>query len=58
MEKMGVDIQAPDHLTRICMSPRGFANTRCNSFESSYEMSFVSGTGTETIRILALGQVR
>ena len=58
MERMGVDIQGPENVTRICMNPRGFANARCNSFESSIELSFVSGTGTETLTILPLGQVR
>jgi prepilin-type N-terminal cleavage/methylation domain-containing protein len=58
MERMGVDIQAPDAFTRICINPRGFADTQCNSFESTTELSFVSGTGTETISILPLGQVR
>jgi len=57
-EEMGVDIQGPGTTVRLCMSPRGYANTDCNSFNSAVEMSFVQGAESETIEILPLGQIR
>ncbi len=57
-QEMNVDIQAPVSSFRICMSPRGFADTDCNSFSSAMKVSFVAGTNTETIEILPLGQIR
>ncbi len=35
-EEMGVDIQSVAAVTRICMTPRGFANPSCNSFTSLF----------------------
>lgn len=55
---MGIDIQAPTAETRICMSPRGFADTSCNSFTSTIEIAFVQGAQTRTLEILPLGQIR
>jgi prepilin-type N-terminal cleavage/methylation domain-containing protein len=57
-EQLGVDIQTPEPITRLCMNPRGFANPNCNSFNTTIEMSFVSGVGTETAKLLPLGQIR
>ena len=57
-EEMGVDIQASAVTVRICMSPRGYANTNCNSFNSAVKMAFVQGAESETIEILPLGQIR
>lgn len=57
-EEMNVDIRAPSATFRICMSPRGYADTDCNSFSSAFEVSFVAGTNSETIEILPLGQIR
>ncbi|MBT8397970.1 MAG: prepilin-type N-terminal cleavage/methylation domain-containing protein [Gemmatimonadetes bacterium] len=57
-EEMGVDIQTTERLTRICMNPRGFANTDCNSFTSAIKMSFVRGPKSKSIEILPLGQIR
>ena len=57
-ERMGVDIQAPQQVTRLCMNPRGFASPGCNSFNTAVEMSFVSGAGAEKVKLLPLGQVR
>lgn len=56
--EMGVDIQTSTPLTRICMTPRGFADPDCNSFSSVVTMAFVQGAQTETIEILPLGQIR
>ena len=55
---MGVDLQATTTTVRICMGPRGYANTSCNSFSSPVKMGFVQGAQSETIEILPLGQIR
>jgi prepilin-type N-terminal cleavage/methylation domain-containing protein len=57
-EEMGVDIQSENRMTRICMTPRGFANPDCNSFNSTIKMAFVRGTMHQSIEILPLGQIR
>jgi prepilin-type N-terminal cleavage/methylation domain-containing protein len=57
-EEMGIDLQATAVTVRVCMSPRGYANTNCNSFNSPVKMAFVQGAESETIEILPLGQVR
>ena len=56
--EMGVDIQAPGVNPRICMTPRGFANTACNSFSSPLKIAFVRGAESDTVEVLPLGQVR
>jgi prepilin-type N-terminal cleavage/methylation domain-containing protein len=55
---MGIDIQAADATTRICMSPRGFAEPSCNSFSTTIKMEFVRGTRSRAVEILPLGQIR
>lgn len=57
-EEMGVDIQSTSSTVRLCMSPRGYANTDCNSFKSTTKMSFAQGAESESIQILPLGQIR
>ena len=56
-EEMQIDIQAESPVTTVCMNPRGFADTDCNSFSSAAQIAFVRGTRTETLEILPLGQV-
>lgn len=55
--QMGVDLQPEMGLTRICMTPRGFANPDCNSFSSTLKLVFKRGTKQEEIEILPMGQV-
>jgi len=55
---MGIDIRAPSAETRVCMTPRGFAEPSCNSFSSAIKMEFVRGTKSRAIEILPLGQLR
>jgi prepilin-type N-terminal cleavage/methylation domain-containing protein len=55
---MGIDIRAPAAETRICMTPRGFAEPSCNSFSTAIKMEFVRGTRSSAIEILPLGQMR
>jgi len=57
-EAMGVDLQSSSSVIRICMSPRGYADTDCNSFSSTVTLTFVQGTESESIEILPLGQIR
>jgi prepilin-type N-terminal cleavage/methylation domain-containing protein len=57
-EELGVDIQTEQPVTRICMTPRGYANPDCNSFSSTIKMAFVRGPKTKTIEILPMGQIR
>lgn len=57
-EEMGVDIQSASGTVRLCMSPRGYANTDCNSFSSTVKMTFAQGAEAESIEILPLGQIR
>lgn len=56
--ELGVDIQAAGGDIRICMTPRGFANPNCNSFNAPLEIAFVRGVEADTMEILPLGQVR
>jgi hypothetical protein len=58
MEEMGVDIRGPERVTRICMTPRGFANPLCNSFDSTIRMTFVRGLRSDTVQISPMGQLR
>jgi len=57
-EEMDVDIQARDHLTFLCMSPRGYAEQACTSFNTTVKVSFVRGKQTRSLEILPLGQIR
>lgn len=42
----------------VCMNPRGFADTSCNSFgSSSVDLAFVQGPQRSEATILPLGQV-
>lgn len=56
--ELGVDIQTTERMTRICMTPRGFADLDCNSFTSTIKMAFVRGPKQEHIEIRPLGQIR
>ena len=40
----------------LCMNPRGFADTGCNSFTSPVTVSFALATDTASVRVLPLGQ--
>ena len=52
---MGIDVQGTS-LT-LCMGPRGFALTGCNSFSTSKELVFVQGAYWKALDILPLGQL-
>lgn len=57
-EELAVDMQATGGNFRVCMSPRGYADTDCNSFSSTIKVSFTAGGNTESLEILPLGQIR
>lgn len=57
-EEMGVDLQPELGMVRICMTPRGYADPKCNSFNSSMKLSFIRGPKREDIEILPLGQIK
>jgi type II secretory pathway pseudopilin PulG len=54
--QLGVDIQGSGTHT-VCMGPRGFAKTTCNSFQSPLTLVFAQGANTTSVQILPLGQV-
>ena len=56
--QLGVDIQPEMGMTRICMTPRGFADPGCNSYNSTLKLTFIRGQKRQEIEILPLGQVR
>lgn len=53
---LGVDIQGSGTL-RLCMNPRGFADTSCNSFTSTQTLVFAAGGDTAGVQIRTLGQI-
>lgn len=53
-----VDIQtSTDSEVRVCMNPRGFADTGCNSFTSPVTITFVLTSDSASVLILTLGQM-
>lgn len=54
----GVDVQstAASPIT-LCMNPRGFADTTCNSFTGAVDVEFVQGQRRVEVTILPLGQL-
>lgn len=55
-EELGVDIQGSGTL-KLCMNPRGFADTACNSFNSTQTLVFSAGSDTAGVQIRTLGQL-
>ena len=41
----------------LCMNPRGFADTGCNSFTSPVTVRFGLASDTASVRVLTLGQM-
>lgn len=58
-ENRNVDIQSSTTgVITLCMNPRGFGETYCNSFGSgTVDLSFVQGAETVSLTILPLGQL-
>ncbi len=55
----GVDVQSSssDAVVRMCMIARGYSEPRCNSFDESVTLLFVTAQASESIVLLPLGQV-
>ena len=55
----GVDVQSSseDAVIQMCMIARGYSEPRCNSFEESVTLHFVTAQATESILLLPMGQV-
>lgn len=56
--EMEIDLQSSSNVFFLCMTPRGFANPNCNSFNTTIELRFVQGPEADTVEILPMGQVR
>ena len=54
-DDMGIDIQGSS--LELCMGPRGFAITDCNSFNTIEKLVFVQGSYSDGLEILPLGQL-
>jgi prepilin-type N-terminal cleavage/methylation domain-containing protein len=54
--ELGVDIQGSGTV-RLCMNPRGFAETSCNSFTSTETLVFQAGTDTAGVQLRTMGQL-
>lgn len=57
-EVFGVDIQGAVTTLRLCMNPRGFADTSCNSFNSTQTLTFAARGNTASVDVQTLGQLR
>jgi len=55
----GVDVQSSssDAVVRMCMIARGYSEPRCNSFDESVTLLFVTAQASESIVLLPMGQV-
>ena len=57
-EEFHVDIRTSiDSEVRVCMNPRGFADTGCNSFTSPVTVTFLLMSDVASVLILTLGQM-
>ncbi len=57
-EEFDVDIRTSTASDlRVCMNPRGFADTGCNNFTSPVTVTFVLASDTASVRVLPLGQM-
>ena len=57
-EEFNVDVRTSTNMgLRLCMNPRGFADTGCNSFSSHVIVTFLLASDTASVRVLTLGQM-
>jgi prepilin-type N-terminal cleavage/methylation domain-containing protein len=52
-----VDIQLATSTITLCMSPRGFGEADCNSFDGAQRIALTSGAETVTLVLFPLGQM-
>ncbi len=56
--ELNVDIQTSSLADlRVCMNPRGFADSRCNNYSSPVTVMFLLDGDTALVEILTLGQL-
>jgi prepilin-type N-terminal cleavage/methylation domain-containing protein len=56
--EFNVDVQTSSYAEiKVCMNPRGFADTGCNNFSSPVTITFVLTSDTTSVLILPLGQM-
>lgn len=56
-DQFGVHLTASDTRYTLCMSPRGYADTSCNSFTTSASVTFERADESMTATMLPLGQL-
>jgi len=56
-EELNVDIQSSGGSIRLCMNPRGYADTDCNSFSTTVKVTFWHNADSASLNILPLGQL-
>ena len=54
-DELKVDLRGSSFI--LCMGPRGYAVTDCNTFNSPVTLGFQSGTEGQTVELLPLGQL-
>ena len=52
----GVDVTTASRM-ELCLSPRGYADTDCNSFSSTVEVGFARGAASSSLEVRPLGQL-
>ena len=52
----GIDIVGSSQI-RVCMTPRGFADTDCNSFNSAVTVALNRGEATSEVKLRPMGQI-
>ena len=56
--EFNVDLKtSTDADVRVCMNPRGFADTGCNNYSSPVTVMFLLTSDTASVRIFTLGQM-
>lgn len=57
-DQFGVDLTSGANRHTLCMSPRGYADTDCNSFTTSATVTFERAAESMAATILPLGQLQ
>lgn len=55
--ELNVDLQSSVGAVRLCMSPRGYADTSCNSFSTPVTITFRRSADTASVTLLPMGQL-
>ena len=57
-EGFGVDLRSSATRYKLCMSPRGYADTGCTTFTGAATVTFSQGADSMTATMLPLGQLQ